>query len=205
MAKRRKPRSDEDRSRKEQIRRAAYYCFQDKGYHKTTVQDICQKAQASKGSFYWHFDTKSEVFIDILVIWAREVISELITQFESALTQEDFIQSLVEAMKREIKRGRAIVPLWLEFSVQARREPKVQQALSRFYRRARTAIAELLAPVAQDYLTEEEIQGCAASIFATYTGLVIQELADPDGFNADEAVTHLIPFLGRLAGTLPNQ
>ncbi len=191
---RKKPQED----RKEQIRDAAYHAFQRSGYHSTTVDAICKEASCSKGSFYWHYPSKRDVFIDILNTWAQEVISELLKQFESSINPEDFNAELNTAMQREIRRGRHIVPLWLEFTVEARRDERVQEALAKFYRRARTAIAELIRPISQKELSEDAIQSVSAAIFGLYMGFVTQELADSEGFNADRIVANFIPVLGNL-------
>lgn len=180
------------------IREAAYQCFQKDGYHDTTVDDICQKASCSKGSFYWHYNSKQEVFIDILNAWAHEIITEMLEQFEEALTEEEYVKSIIESMHRELRRGRVVVPLWLEFTAHARRDQSVQDALAKFYRRARAAVAELLRPSIRGRFTETDLQGIAATVFGAYIGLVSQELADPDGFDAAQAVSLVMPVIGAL-------
>jgi AcrR family transcriptional regulator len=181
------------RSRKrEQIRRAAYLCFRDSGYHDTTVDAICQRSQISKGSFYWHYSSKQDVFIDVLETWAREVIDELYDQFEEAMSQEDYLLPLTSALEREIHRGRALVPLWLEFTVYARRDREVQETLSKFYRRARLAITEILRPALEHRFSEHEMQSISATIFGAYTGLMIQDLSDPTRANARQMVRNFM-------------
>ena len=148
--------------RREEIRKAAYRCFQKAGYHETTVDDICALAGLSKGSFYWSYSSKQEVFIDILETWAREVMDELHEQFEAAVHQPDYVAAISAALERETTRGRLIVPLWLEFTIQARKDEEIRASLSKFYRRARTAIAEILRPVVSARLSEDELQASAA-------------------------------------------
>lgn len=184
---RRKRRTGEGRKR-EQIRRAAYLCFRESGYHDTTVDAVCQRCAISKGSFYWHYNSKQDVFIDILETWAREVMDELYEQFEEAMSQDDAIGPLTGALEREIHRGRVLIPLWLEFSVHARRDKEIQEKLSKFYRRARTAISEILRPVLEKRFSEQELQSIAATIFGAYTGLMIQDLSDPERADAREVI-----------------
>lgn len=178
--------------KREQIRRAAYLCFRDSGYHDTTVDAICQRSQISKGSFYWHYSSKQDVFIDVLETWAREVMDELYEQFEEAMSQEDYLLPLTSALEREIQRGRALVPLWLEFTVYARRDKEVQETLSKFYRRARLAITEILRPALEHRFSEHEMQSISATIFGAYTGLMIQDLSDPTRANARQMVRNFM-------------
>ena len=185
--------------RRAQIRTAAYRRFRDTGYHDTTVDDVCDAAGISKGTFYWHYASKQEVFIDILDTWTREVMDELYEQFEAALNSPDYVQTVTDALKREIQRGRLIVPLWLEFTVQARREPEISKALSSFYRRARTAIHEMLRPLLAPRFGEEEIAAIAAVFFGAYTGLIVQDLSDPERGDAEEVVRAIVAVIGRNA------
>ena len=184
--------------RSEAIRHAAYGCFRDQGYHETTVDAICRAADISKGTFYWYYPSKQAVFVDILDNWAREVMDEVLQQFEKAVVQPDYVAAVTEALHREAHRGRVIVPLWLEFTVHARREPEIQEALSRFYSRARSAIAEMLRPWVGTWMTEAELRGVAGAILGAYTGVMVQDVADPDGADAKEAMRQLMTFLGRL-------
>jgi len=186
--------------RREQIRVAAYRCFRDSGYHDTSVDAICEKAGISKGSLYWHYTSKQEIFVDILETWSREVTDEMYEQFERAVLDEDYVGAVTRALHREIQRGRLIVPLWMEFNIQARREPEIRNALAKFYRRARLAIAEMLRPVAAGRLTEEELNGIAETIFGAYAGLMMQDLSDPEEASGEQAATTFMRFLGRWLG-----
>ncbi len=184
--------------KRQEIRSAAYRCFRDRGYHETSVDAICEKAGISKGSLYWHYESKQEVFIDILETWTREVMDELYEQFQEALDQPDYVGAITRAFQRESRRGRVIVPLWLEFAVHARRDPKIREALSRFHRRSRTAIAEMLRPALKDELNEDELQGVASAIFGAYTGLLTWELSEFDSSRPPQAFGQVMGVLGRL-------
>lgn len=182
--------------KREQIRHAAYQCFRKGGYHETTVDAICEHAAISKGSFYWHYPSKQDVFVDILETWTREVMDELYEQFEDAVVDDDYTRAVTEALEREIHRGRVIVPLWLEFTAHATREPVIREALAKFYRRARTAVAEMLRPALHDTCTEEQIRGIAACVFGAYAGLVIQDISDPERADATVSVRDFMTAFG---------
>ncbi len=194
--------SNRSEERQEEIRQAAYACFRDRGYHETSVDSLCRAADISKGTFYWYYPSKQAVFVDILETWARQVMDEVLAQFERAVPSEDYVAAITRALQREVHRGRVIVPLWLEFTVHARREPEIQDALARFYARARIAIAEMLRPYVGAWLGEDEVRGIAAAIFGAYAGLVMQDLADPDGADAEASMGQLMTFMGRLFESL---
>ena len=57
------PRPDLSAERRAQIVRAALTCFSRKGYAKTTMDDIVAESGLSKGSLYWYFESKDELFM----------------------------------------------------------------------------------------------------------------------------------------------
>ena len=187
-----------DDKKRARFRHAAYRCFRDRGYHETTVQTICMAAGTSKGSFYWHYPSKQALFIEILETWAREIMLELFEQFEEPLSSEDYVPMVTEAIHREIHRGKAIVPLWLEFALHARNEDEIRDALAKFFSRARVALTEMLRPQVHHRLSEEELRGVTTAIFGAYLGVVLQELVDSEGANAADTGTQLVALISRL-------
>jgi AcrR family transcriptional regulator len=173
--------------KRKHIRYAAYICFRENGYYQTSIDDICTAADISKGSFYWHYGAKLDVFIDILETWAREVIDELLEQFEEATQSPDRIRLLSQALEKEFHRARAIVPLWTEFSLLGRKDSEIQISIGKFFRRARAAIAEILRQTARDSLSEEEVKAISSVILGAYMGVILQEFADPNTNAADWA------------------
>ena len=160
------------------IRHSAYLCFRQKGYYQTSIDDICRNADISKGSFYWHYGAKIDVYIDILENWARQVIDELLIQFEYAAKIPNRIEFLSAAFEQEFHRARAIVPLWVEFSLLARTDKEIQLSIGKFYRRARAAISEILRATTAEHLSEEEVLAASGMILGAYMGVVLQEFAD---------------------------
>ncbi len=56
------PRPNVSAERRAQIIEAALACFTRKGYNNTTMADIVAKSGMSKGSLYWYFKSKDELF-----------------------------------------------------------------------------------------------------------------------------------------------
>lgn len=52
---------DQANARREQIIMAAVSCFADKGFHKTTMQDICKAARLSPGAVYNYYEGKDDI------------------------------------------------------------------------------------------------------------------------------------------------
>lgn len=83
--------------RKEQIKQAAIELICERGYRNTHIQDILDKIQYSKGGFYNCYQSKEELFIDILED-GMKFRFERIKQFESeqgSLDRRSFIIELL--------------------------------------------------------------------------------------------------------------
>ncbi len=67
---------DTKRSVKSRIVSAAWRLFYEKGYNGTTVDDIIELSETSKGSFYYYFSTKDEL-LNTLSMILDELYEEL--------------------------------------------------------------------------------------------------------------------------------
>ncbi len=174
--------------KRDAIRHAAYRCFLLHGYHDTSVDRICAEAGISKGSLYWHYDSKQAIFVDLIEFWAREAMDEVYERFEATAQHQGDIAGFIRtALKSEARRGLALVPLWLELSAIGRHDPAIQVALAKVYRRVRSAIVEVLRPVTP-FQTEAQRRGLAAAAFGAFTGIIMQAMVDPQGADADELI-----------------
>src|SRR5687768_11136958 len=54
---------------KTKLLEAALQVFRTKGYTATTVEDICQRAGVTKGSFFHHFKTKDDLALGAIAYW----------------------------------------------------------------------------------------------------------------------------------------
>ena len=48
------------------IEQAALHLFTRKGFHGTTVREIAKKAGVSMGKLYIYYDTKEDIFVDLV-------------------------------------------------------------------------------------------------------------------------------------------
>jgi AcrR family transcriptional regulator len=52
--------------RREEILSAAMTCFMRKGYYRATMDDIVAESGLSKGTLYWYFKSKKELFLALI-------------------------------------------------------------------------------------------------------------------------------------------
>jgi AcrR family transcriptional regulator len=78
-----RPRANDARGR-EAILDAAADVFTERGFRGATVDAILERAHLSKGTFYWHFESKDELVLAVLAERVEQPIKELIELLRSA-------------------------------------------------------------------------------------------------------------------------
>ena len=79
-----------------EIIEAAMSLFAKKGYHETTMNDVVKASNTSKGTLYYYFDNKQELFETMI----NDVISKLYNNFEE-IADKDF--SVRDKLKKMIE------------------------------------------------------------------------------------------------------
>jgi AcrR family transcriptional regulator len=85
-------------ARRQQILDAAWTCFARKGYHQTTMQDICEESGLSPGAIYRYFEGKESILratYDRYQQMARAVVDEARSQAAGPL---DTLQVIGQTM-----------------------------------------------------------------------------------------------------------
>ncbi|OCL26510.1 hypothetical protein U472_10970 [Orenia metallireducens] len=75
-----------EKSKKERLIQASIKLFAQQGYHNTTVAEIADEAGVAKGTVYWYFNSKEELFWGIIVS-RIESINEKITEEVSKINK----------------------------------------------------------------------------------------------------------------------
>ncbi len=68
---------------RERILEAAVKVFATKGYHDTKVDDIVSESKTSKGSFYFYFPSKQDIFLALVDTFAELLESRLRAHIDS--------------------------------------------------------------------------------------------------------------------------
>ncbi len=180
----------------------AWTQFAQHGYDGTGVAGICEAAGVSKGAFYYHFDSKRDLFRALLESWLDDVEQSL----REVAAVADSVPARLLIMARRVgdllsvESGR--VPMFLEFWTQASRDPEIHAAISAPYRRFRSFFeAQIREGVAEGSLASVEPETAAQALISMASGLFLQRLLDPAGVDwrtvTEESVRVLLDGLQR--------
>lgn len=83
-----------DPDRKQQLASMALELFARKGYHNTKVSDVVKCTGVSQGTFYWHFESKEQLAIQIIRDGAQKLIQVIEQGYRKhAGTVHDMLES----------------------------------------------------------------------------------------------------------------
>jgi AcrR family transcriptional regulator len=109
------PKPDVSAERRAQIIAAALACFTRKGYNNTTMDDIVTESGLSKGSLYWYFKSKDELFAEAMLSVFMDVGQEAFAALEQCTTAADKLRALAQVTAGISKQIEGFFALFLEF------------------------------------------------------------------------------------------
>ncbi len=128
-------------ARREHILKSAERCFIEKGFHSTTMIDICQEAAVSPGEFYIYFASKEDLIAGLCEREKERFTADL-ASITGSLDILSALQILVEKYCCDEPIGK--VRLHIEIAAEAVRNAKINQTVRETDRIVRRGLAALI-------------------------------------------------------------
>ncbi|MEW5961704.1 MAG: TetR/AcrR family transcriptional regulator, partial [Chloroflexota bacterium] len=109
----------------------ALTCFAGKGYYQTTMDDIVTESGLSKGSLYWHFKSKQELFIALVEWFFNEVNEDIFQAWTEEMSAADKIRSM---MMTALESSGQLIPffnVFLDFWARTSADEQLRQLFDR--------------------------------------------------------------------------
>jgi len=120
--------------RKEKILEAALLCFNEKGYHKTSIDDIALNGKISKGGIYYHFKSKEELFLKLFNFRLNRYTEQLKAYIQEESDPVKRIRILIQKWGLILKENEDFFKFCMEFSSMGAREKEIRKEMTSFYR-----------------------------------------------------------------------
>jgi len=137
---------------KEKLIEAALALLAEKDYMATSVDEVCERAGVSKGSFYHFFETKEDLGLAALSCYFSSAMAEV--SEEPFMKLEDPVQrafAYLDYMAEKADSLQRTGCLFGNFAVGvARTSPRMQERVSRIFDEFAEAVATVLAPFASE-------------------------------------------------------
>jgi AcrR family transcriptional regulator len=167
--------------RRAQIIAAALACFARKGYVHTTLDDIVAASGLSKGSLYWYFKSKDEIFKAAVAATAATMVGEQWDQLQTIETATGKLTAAAQFMIDFCQEIAQYFGLVLEFWSQSERRDEEM----RFWAEMLSPYQQKLAALFKEGAQTGEFRAADADALAwvmlsAYDGLAIYSMMMPE-------------------------
>jgi AcrR family transcriptional regulator len=195
--------SEQDRAdRRQRLVDAAWRRFATGGYRDTTVDDVCEEAGVSKGTFYGYFASKQDLFVALLDEETEALNAVARELAEAEYSGAERVRRFALAMLR-VGDDPARVQLRADLWSAVQSDPVLRGEFADAVERRRSVLREWIRDSvrAGDLALEERRANALASILLALTdGLMLHRAVDPAGFrwaNIRSVIDSLITGIDR--------
>ncbi len=182
---------------KDALLESAAAVFAAKGYGATSVEDIAETAGFSRGAFYSNFESKEDLFLELVDIKTNEHLIAIAHAFTKGDTAAERIHNggmfVAALVTEEPEWCKLFTDLWME-SV---RNERVRKRFADQYATWRASIGMMIEAQHQELGVHVSIDTdeLASAIVALFDGYMLQKLIEPDRFAPDYFARMLLHLL----------
>ena len=121
--------------RRNEILAAALQAFSEKGYDKTSIDDVVRATGLSKGTIYWYFKNKQTLFAALMAF----VVDQLFADFRTILSTSQpmppraAVTAILDGINAVLEMNPKAASLTADFMLQGLHYPEMQQKYAAFY------------------------------------------------------------------------
>jgi AcrR family transcriptional regulator len=183
-------RKEKQAETRERLLEAAEKVFLRRGLQGSSVEEIAAEAGFTRGAFYSNFNSKDELFVELLHARVYDQYAELASQTPlQPGTPRERLRWGVERIRdmQADESGRWMFRLWLECLTQAARDDRFRELVAGFWSGNRSLTASQSAEQFEDLGRKPPLppEQLATAMIALDIGLAVQHLVDPDAVPLD--------------------
>ncbi len=170
--------------RRKQIIQAAVACFARKGYHLTTMDDIVAESGLSKGSLYWHFKNKKDLFVTIMSWYFDRMAAELVPAIERIPTVVDRLNMMFAAFAEVAASADPLLSVFIDFYAQTRNDEDIRRQTFGVMETYINLIAQNIRQgIDAGELRPLDARQVAVAMMAAFDGLFLYQMLLGDAFD----------------------
>jgi AcrR family transcriptional regulator len=171
--------------RRQQILTAAMTCFIRKGYYRTTMDDIVAESGLSKGTLYWYFKSKKELFLALFSSITQQLESGWQAQIDDPrLTATEKLRLSIALFRVELSEMVPFIGIMLEAWTMTRHDPDMDKLVRDMYAPYLAIMSSIIAEgIASGEFEADSAETTAKVIMILYDGLTLAKALEP--FDAD--------------------
>ena len=197
----RRTRAEKQAETRQRLLEAAEEVFRRRGFAGSTVEEITETAGFSRGAFYSNFESREQLFIELLHKRVYDEFTRMLERTPRQRTARAQMRSTAREFARRYEHGeRWLFELWLECLAYAARHPEFASLPATFWRGNRELTARMVDTTYAQVGERPPIESkhLATALTALDIGLAIQNLVDPEEVPLDLYPTLYDLLFGRL-------
>lgn len=169
---------------KTKILESAERVFAKYGYDGATLDQVSLDAGMTKGAVYWHFTSKSDLFLALTEKRLKELLAELTVETSTILKSSSPQETLREVLKAQFascEQENNDKPLLLFEFISKRREPEIREKLDTTFSALLAGTSQVLKNYQEKGLVSNQVDSESLSVtfHALMNGIVLMWLLSP--------------------------
>jgi len=181
---------------REKIISIASDCFARIGYNQTDVEEICRKADLTKGAFYYHFSSKQDLFLKIMDQWINRLVDQ--TSFSTMDTDDilEIMKKIPEQFSPLFEEAGNQLPVFMEIYVKSFSDPPLKKIVLTIYGKFIQFFSEMLKMgIANKSIRKMDPKEGAEILFSMTVGILMHGLLRPDSTDWEEHTRKVVDLL----------
>ena len=168
------PRPSNREQRQNQILDAAMEVFARLGFNKARMDDIAAAAGLSKGSLYWHFESKQEIIAAVLMRMFQGYFGDLQQIVAESGPADERLRRYIAQTAASVRALRRWQPLMAEFYAVAARHESTRLFLKRYYAQYIDLLSQLIQQgIEQGVFREMDAREAALLLVSASEGVIL--------------------------------
>ncbi|WP_336670790.1 TetR/AcrR family transcriptional regulator [Tsukamurella sp. USMM236] len=163
--------------------------FAERGFHAASMDEICARAELSRGAFYSNFSGKEALFYALFDRHAEDQVGRITAVIDGADSLDGAISGAARAAAPDEPDERRWALLSTEFTIYAARDPEAARRLT-----VRDAVLrERLSAALARFVGPDDATTLARYAIALYEGVQLTHLVDRDSSAARDLLLRFLP------------
>lgn len=192
---------------REALLESALASLQDKGYADTRARDIASGAGVSLGAIGYHFGSTQELLDAALAEGVRRWLDPLVGLLSrpGAPFPLEQLGPALDGLLQTLDGNRPLVIAYFEALLRAERSPPLRRSLAGDFHALRTALTSGIEQSLADWprSLSPDPQAAASLVMATFDGLIIQWLLDPQQLLSGQQIAETLQRAATLTPARP--
>lgn len=167
--------------RRKQILESALIVFSQKGFHASNVSDIAARVGVSKGTIYWYFSSKEELFDAAIRAYLEDFGAEMAAVLENDGTASEKLRALAHSMDEFVVGAQQVFVAFLGYWASSQdRLDSAQFWIDLLHEYTDEVVGVIQEGIAGGEFKQVDARSLAWAISAAYDGLAAYLLFIPE-------------------------